>query len=292
MTGEKFTRTHITWNDGLNRMTFDAVLQENFNRTADVTAFPVEHGSTITDHVQVNQWELTLEVHVSDTPIEVPRDHIDDVIYRLNADGTRVVDADGNYVVASRSSITGEKKDNTRNADGTGFLDVLDANPPPSPSFALQPSPFGRTIQNVIANRQGRAVKSAKVLMFEGGRVKRVVNVFDQLEKFLLNGELLEVHTKLRPFGNMVIRNIDASRDANSGSGMVFTIDMVQVTLVEGVGKITGGGVRRLPTNPGKGNIEEAGGETEEVPAAEQESVASKLSDDAGNALRSVFGGG
>ena len=70
---------YLTWGDPINdppsalgQMTFDAVLSEAHECTAEITSHPVESGLNITDNVRPNPDRLTLEVFVSNTPIRSP----------------------------------------------------------------------------------------------------------------------------------------------------------------------------------------------------------------------------
>jgi len=49
----------------------DATLSENHTRTAQVTNNPVEKGADVTDHIQVSPIELTINVIVSESPLDV-----------------------------------------------------------------------------------------------------------------------------------------------------------------------------------------------------------------------------
>lgn len=47
----------------------DAILSETHNKTNKVTAFPVERGADITDHISTLPVEVQLEGHITDTPV-------------------------------------------------------------------------------------------------------------------------------------------------------------------------------------------------------------------------------
>jgi hypothetical protein len=51
-------------------VTFDLVVSEGHESTSEVTEHPVERGSNIADHVRQNPQGLTLELYVTNTPIE------------------------------------------------------------------------------------------------------------------------------------------------------------------------------------------------------------------------------
>jgi hypothetical protein len=58
---------------------FDATLREVHTSGATATTHPVEKGSDVADHVQVNQPRLQVEAIVSNTPLETPKSHMDGV---------------------------------------------------------------------------------------------------------------------------------------------------------------------------------------------------------------------
>lgn len=56
--------------DAENRfLTFDNVLTESYREPATVTAHPVENTATVTDHRQVKQKEVDLQVLITETPL-------------------------------------------------------------------------------------------------------------------------------------------------------------------------------------------------------------------------------
>ena len=48
---------------------FDAVLSENHSRESPATRFPVENGSSITDHITIEPFELQIQGLITDSPI-------------------------------------------------------------------------------------------------------------------------------------------------------------------------------------------------------------------------------
>lgn len=231
-------RTVLTWGDDVYSMSFDAVVQEDYSRTAEVTAFPVESGAVIADHVQPNQTELRLEVHASNTPIHVPGDHVD-------------------------AGVTGKKQ------NSEAFREYLDNRPIKPATISL---PSGRLVRNIAAHHENRASSAAQVLVFEGGKLNRVANIFNQLDELIATGEVMTVHTHLRHFENMVIKGVEAGRDALSGSGLTFALEFVQIEVAER-GKVTGGTQPRHKKHEDK---KDAGGETEAPTEAEKTDMMTK----------------
>lgn len=64
----------INWSDGgnLKRVMFDAGVGETHLWTATVTEHPVEKGVAITDHVRPGAFRISLDLWVTNTPIDLP----------------------------------------------------------------------------------------------------------------------------------------------------------------------------------------------------------------------------
>lgn len=58
--------------NSIGGIVIDATVRESHDGTADITENPVEEGAKITDHVQVNSDELTIEGVITDTPLGFP----------------------------------------------------------------------------------------------------------------------------------------------------------------------------------------------------------------------------
>nr|DAY73804.1 MAG TPA: hypothetical protein [Caudoviricetes sp.] len=68
---------------------FDAVPNMGVKRQADVTAYPVESGSNVSDHVQIKNNTFSLSGMITETPIRLMRD----LLYSSGVNGTRVSQA-------------------------------------------------------------------------------------------------------------------------------------------------------------------------------------------------------
>lgn len=67
----------LTWlrgNDVVD-LEVDAVASETHSSSAQVTEHPVEKGSKVSDHVQIQPMRLSLEVVITNTPSELPKSH-------------------------------------------------------------------------------------------------------------------------------------------------------------------------------------------------------------------------
>lgn len=65
--------------DGYIGLAFDVVEKEGYELTAETTEHAVDSGVVIADHLKKNPDTLTLEAMVTNTPIVVPRTHMDGV---------------------------------------------------------------------------------------------------------------------------------------------------------------------------------------------------------------------
>lgn len=176
---------------------FDATLLEEFTRAAEVTRFPIENGSVLSDHYQPQPRAITLEVQVSDTPT-APRPLID----------------------GKESSI------------GVPFGTVrpkqLDLKRNPAPVTSV-------TSERIIYGNTGRFPKqrTASVLQFDG-EVYRTVDAFLMLDDLMESRQLVDVLLfREVEYKNMVITNVRTPRDASSGSTLTFTIDLIQVVFAD-----------------------------------------------------------
>ncbi|UYL04794.1 hypothetical protein EBOKLHFM_00198 [Klebsiella phage KP13-26] len=68
---------------------FDAVPSIGIKRQADVTAYPVESGANVSDHVQIKNNTFSLSGMITETPIRLMRD----MLYSAGVNGTRISQA-------------------------------------------------------------------------------------------------------------------------------------------------------------------------------------------------------
>lgn len=237
-------RKLITWDDDLYSMSFDALMVERFHRAATITEYPVESGAIISDHSQPGQVELELEVHVSDTPVTIPPDFMD-------------------------SGVTGNREGNS-----PLFQQEL-ANAPEYRKAGLGPAlPSGRLVRNLAYDLRGRDIDSPTVLVFEGGKLNRVANIYQQLNTFLEEATLLKVHSHLRHFDNMVLKDIETAKHSRDGSGRIFRLNLVQLSIVQLGGVISGGiRLRRRARRKEDEEKKDGGGEEKKLDPTERESV-------------------
>jgi hypothetical protein len=176
---------------------FDATLLEEFTRSAEVTRFPVENGAVLTDHYQPQPRAITLEVQVSNTP----------------ARPFAPIEGKVSETAIPVGAVTAKALDlKTNRAPVTGIL--------------------GARFVTANASRFPKQ-RTASVLQFDG-EVTRTIDVFKALDSIMETGQLVDVLL----FGdveykNMVIVNVRTPRDAESGSTLFFSIDLVQIQFAD-----------------------------------------------------------
>ncbi|HCI6814988.1 TPA: hypothetical protein NPP90_004202 [Klebsiella quasipneumoniae subsp. quasipneumoniae] len=70
-------------------LTFDSTPATGIRRQADVTAYPVESGANVSDHVQIKNNTFKLSGMITETPIRAVRD----LLYSSGVNGTRISQA-------------------------------------------------------------------------------------------------------------------------------------------------------------------------------------------------------
>lgn len=172
---------------------FDATLLEDFSRSAEVTQFPVENGAVLSDHYQPQPRAITLEVQVSDTP------------------------------TAPRNLLDGKE---------SAINEPLGTVRPKHLELPVNKAPVtGVTGTRIITGNASRVQRqrTASVLQFDG-EVYRTVDVFLALDDLMSAGQLVDVLLfREVEYKNMVVTNIRTPRDAQSGSTLTFTIDLLQI---------------------------------------------------------------
>lgn len=176
---------------------FDATLLEEFTRAAEVTRFPIENGSVLTDHYQPQPRAITLEVQVSDTP------------------------------VAPRPLIEGKES-----AIGVPLGTVRPKHLDLPVNKAIVTTVLGaRVVESNVARFPKQ--RTASVLQFDGA-VYRTVDAFLMLDELIETRQLVDVLLfREVEYKNMVITNVRTPRDVSSGSTLTFTIDLLQVTFAD-----------------------------------------------------------
>lgn len=202
--------TILSWQDAdtdpIKYIEFDAVMLQEYTRSADVSSYPTETGATISDHVQPQQRAITLEVFVTDSPV---RTH--------------------NTVLEGHQAVAGLPVGYEQPLDLTDYLRPYDATAERGATQVVAGLAGQRVIRgNVERAKQHTRRRSAQVLQFTDG-VTRVVDVFAALDALLEERKALKIIFLEKEFANMYITNIRAPIAAPSGSGMTFTLDLIQI---------------------------------------------------------------
>lgn len=172
---------------------FDATLLEEFTRAAEVTRFPVEDGSVLSDHYRAQPRAITLEVQISDTP------------------AGPVFSRDGQTAAAPAPSSSVRPK-------------ALDLRVNKAPVTGITGARFFSANSERFPKK-----RTASVLQFDGV-VTRTVDAFLVLDGLMTSAQLVDVLLfRDVEYKDMVITNIRAPRDAQSGSALLFTIDLQQI---------------------------------------------------------------
>lgn len=98
------TRTLIEWTDAagaIGALEIDATKTRGFELAAEVTEFPVERGSAITDHIRPVNGTVSLEGVISNTPLTLPATQMQGITLTPGA----VVIGDGRATVLQWSGV-------------------------------------------------------------------------------------------------------------------------------------------------------------------------------------------
>lgn len=246
------SKTTLSWvnedDNSVNAIWLDAVLSENYSRSATVTEFVIEGGAVISDHVSPNQTTVSLEVFISDSPVVAPQSHV----------RGGVTARTGSKALTMRPVLrSGNKTEKVSQ---------------PGPVVGL---PSVRLIRANKELARGPIARRANVLQFTG-RLERVANVFDVLNELLENGTTCKISMKVGTFEELLITGLEAPRDATSGTGLSFTVDFVQVTRVSS--ETTKGTRKPKPKKPRNDPSTQAGAkETEETSEERSASLLSAI---------------
>ena len=170
-------------------------LSESHNATNEVTEFPVEEGANISDHVRPGLKTVSLEVLITNTPIQV-----------------------------DPFQVTGGLTSNLLNLP-IPFSPLSEAAPPlGTPGFVT------RSLVNAIEGRTSTPVIFAYTLTFDD--YEPVMNVYDTLKSIRDEGKLIRILTTFQEYKDMVLVNMGALKSAQEGSGARFTLDFKEIRTV------------------------------------------------------------
>ena len=193
------TLAYLSWSVAgvTNALRFDAVTTETHTFANQVTEQPVERGANVVDHVRPSPDSLTLDVVVSNAPVDAAP-------LRLGG--------------AQRGDIYPTQ------------LSIPSSNPPApyTPGYAF--STIGATIDALVA--QVSQPPTIQTLRFFN-EFDAVSEVYATIKQLRDSGQLINVITPLNNFDNMVITNVTVPRDVSNGDALLMTIDFRQVRIVE-----------------------------------------------------------
>lgn len=208
---------------GQEGIVFDVSVREDVVRGATPTEFPVETGSTVTDHIQAGQLELILDAMVSNTPI-------------VTTLSDQLPDFNGSPITDVAPLPSGSKQNLA--------LPQPSRSPVVNTQTGLRTIVAGPASQRLVTAgtrfREG-GVASAVTLQFDDV-VDRVADAYNALHARLEDSTPMTVviglarsrreNTPGRAFENMFLTSLDTARDATTGSGQLFQMNFRQIERV------------------------------------------------------------
>jgi hypothetical protein len=198
----KVRRAQILWqgeNGQYYTLTLDASVRETHTGSNTVTDHPVELGSNIADHSRPDPDQLSMEARISNTPHFLPADHMGGVTMEDHQ-------VKGAQITASRE-VAGVPL-------AGGVFGVV-GSLVPLPTHALGQTGTGRFDTAVVSGFSGS--------------FDRVQECYKELTRLRTEGVLCRVLTTLRAYNNMLITQLEPTRDAHTGNTLAFTITFKNV---------------------------------------------------------------
>lgn len=171
---------------------FDLVSSDEAKHTALATSHPVEEGSDVTDNIQAQAKEFTIQILVTNTPIQ-----------------------DVNAIYGGGFTQVALK------------IPTLDKPIYPTPG-SLENAAIGAITSAITGPSQPSA---ATVLTFPS-KFNAVKDTTDLLTDWLERGVLGTVVTPYRKYDNMAIVGVTISRDATTGDAANVTLDFKEIRIV------------------------------------------------------------
>lgn len=204
--------------NALRILQFDATISENHSGTAVATERPVEKGISLTDHVRAERMRLTVDVHVSNTPVLpggiLGREHIgiggsikplnlEDVLERVLTSGV-----EGSISTASMLELVTEQ------------AGIRVPGRPVEPS--IKPAKY----------EEVRTTSSVNTLQFDKV-FDRVTDVYLTLERLRMQGNKLTVSTTLRVYDTMILTSVTTTRDVANRHATTFSLEFSEIRVGE-----------------------------------------------------------
>jgi len=265
----------------------DVALREQHNSSASVTKHPVEDGSLVADHVQLEGDQLQIEGVVTNTPIEMPGSHMGGVQGRDT--GVRLNVTEMQPMGTSSVTIRGEPS-----------LGVLGLFPLTDQANSIA-RVFGadarrpREFQMVTPALAARPRSLPMTALGWSGEFDRVTAVHNALRETFRARKPVQVVTKLRVYASMVMTDLTISVDGSSGDSLRFTCAVEEIVIVKSQTGIAGApdpvNVRAKPAvDAGNQNtvVEDPPADAAESVSAAKQLAAKNLLKKLGDALLSL----
>lgn len=186
----------FSWSDNgnLKQISFDATTSETHIISATVTEHPVETGGPLTDHVRENPFKITVEVVVSNTPIDLPS-------------------------AADDSFTDGVKRQQQK----------VDLSLKPSQQITQLAQGPNSGAQSSATSPTAQATTYQFSSAFD-----RVRKIYEALQNLVGTATPITVQTSLALYDEMEIVTVSVPRSVEMGSSaMKMTVDLQQIRTVE-----------------------------------------------------------
>jgi len=180
-------------------MRFDATVTDGHLGQVDIPEHAVESGENVSDHVRRKPDSVNLEIQISNTPVYY-FGRVAESMYPKEA-GQEIKP----MVMAPEVVDLGITEPPIRI-----FTGIAPINLPFPPR-----KPIKVTVKRVT------------------NYIDRVAAVYDQLDLLMKSGQLLRVHTSLRPYEDMLITSLDTSRNAAKGNAADISIALKQIRIAD-----------------------------------------------------------
>lgn len=180
-------------------MRFDVVLSETHTSSAAVTEHPVERGPNVTDHVRKQLDSITLEVFVSNTPINT-----------------------GNLLKFGKRGEFSKLK-----------LDIPTYKAPLAPTpgalYGAAGDAIGSAVDSVFG---GPKVDGVVALQFQQP-FNSTSEIYTELRRLQEEAEIVKVITANWDYDTMVLENVTMTRTPGEGDGARFSLELRQIVQVD-----------------------------------------------------------
>lgn len=201
-------------------LTFDVVTNENPNFPTQIAEHVVEKGADISDNVRVGQKTLTLEVFVSNEPTDPNAQYGKGTGKVQSIGGIDIPGALGQPFLIPGTPVLTQATWFTLPI-GIPILNSLTAHEVDVPF-----------IPNVGLKPLGQGSVNPNVLTF-ATTFDAVASTHDQLDALRMDATLITVYGTKGVYSNMVIESFSMTRDATTGTGGKFTIELKEIRIVQ-----------------------------------------------------------